>query len=349
MVNKTGNVRIWIGVFMMGAFLAGLFTPPAEAASAADFYKDKRIIFLVASKAGGGSDLISRIVAPYLKKYTGAYTVIIDNVPEGGGMLALNRLWNSKADGLTICTSIPINTVMMEADKQEGVQYQSDKMNVIFALTTARGNALMVNAKGPYQSVEDLKKARGLKAGGTYGTAMQAAYFADVLGLDVKITPGMSTSDAKMAVMRGEIDFSCDSSGSAYESIQAGDVRPLCIDLSAPISALPKVPSIMKYASLSPQQKEWSSIVELNDMGKYVFTGPNVPRDRIDYLRTVFERIHKDPQFLKDRKKFERLPGGDPWLTGADAQKMFTAYKGNVNKIYAKMVDYLSKKYYTLK
>src|ERR1035437_3595928 len=121
-VKKACNVALLIGAFLITVILVGACNPPAEAATAADFYKDKKITFVVASKAGGGTDSISRLVAPYIKKYTGAYAVVIDNVEEGGGMLAFNRLWNAKPDGLTICAIIPINVVMMEADKLEGIQ-----------------------------------------------------------------------------------------------------------------------------------------------------------------------------------------------------------------------------------
>ncbi len=296
-----------------------------------------------------GTDLITRILAPHLKKYTGASAVVIENVPEAGGMLAINRLWNSKADGLTMGVIIPVNIVMTEAEKREGVQFQSDKMSIIFALTTERGNALMVNAKGPYHSVDDLKKAKRLKSGGPYGKAVPSAYFADLLGLDAKITLGMSVADTRLAVVRREIDFFSDSFGAAIEAIESGETRPLCVDLSTPVALLPQVPSVMKFASPTPQQKEWSKIVELSDNGKYVFIGPNVPKDRMDFMRTVFERIHKDPEFLYDRKKFERRPGGESWLNGSEAQKLFTSYKDSVTKGYAQMVDYLSKKYYTVK
>jgi tripartite-type tricarboxylate transporter receptor subunit TctC len=350
MAATNRKTKVLIGTFLIISSLVGMFYHPAAAASAADFYKDKKITFIVSQKAGGGTDLLVRIIAPYIKNYTGAYAVVVESVPEAGGLLAFNRLWNSKPDGLTICTSIASDTVIMEAGKQEGVQFQGDKMNIIFGLTTERGSALVVNAKGHLYSVDDLKKAKGLKSGGTYGKAMAAALFADLLGLDARITPGMATGDTRMAIMRGEIDFYPDSPGAALEGIESGDTRPLCVDLNTPMPVLPQVPSVMKFvASPSPQQREWNKIFEFSDLGKYVSTGPNVAKERVEYLRTVFEKIHKDPQFLKDRKKFERWPGGEPWLTGAEAQKMLAGHRERVMKEYGQMADYLSKKYFTVK
>ena len=122
------NVTNLIGGFLMLAFLVAVSHPQAEAAGAADFYKGKKILFIAASKAGGESDLIVRIIAPYVKKYTEAYAVLVDNVEEAGGILALNKLWNSKPDGLTLTAAIMYGIVSAEVGKMEGIQFQCDKL-----------------------------------------------------------------------------------------------------------------------------------------------------------------------------------------------------------------------------
>ncbi len=66
---------------------------------------------------------------------------------------------------------------MTEAEKREGGQFHGDDMSIIFAFTTERGNALVENVRGPYHSVNDLKKANSLKSGGAYGKAVPSAYF----------------------------------------------------------------------------------------------------------------------------------------------------------------------------
>jgi tripartite-type tricarboxylate transporter receptor subunit TctC len=348
-VNKRTITTSTVGVILFAVFFL-LWQPCSEAATAADFYKDKKITFIASSKAGGGTDLIARILAPYLKKYTGAYAVVVDNVSEAGGMLALNRLWNSKPDGLTLCINIPHSTVLMEVGKEEGVQYQCEKFNVIFAATSTLGQVLIVNAKGPFHSIDDIKKAKGLKSACVYGVANVAAFFADVLGLDAKVTPGMSTGDSRMALLRGEIDYAPENLIGTLEGIESGALRPLCVNISTFIPALPQAPSITQFASLSPQQKEWIKIFDLTDVGKYVFAGPNIPKERTEYLRTVFERIHNDQQFLQDRKKIERYPGSLPWLNGAEANRIFTNYLNlTKGKGHNQMTEYLSNKYFTTK
>ena len=89
---------------------------------------------------------------------------------------------------------------------------------------------------------------------------------------------------------------------------------------------------------------------DTTNRGKYAFTGPNVPKDRIEYLRDAFTKTFNDPEYLKVRKKKELYEGGVPWLNGHDAQEAFDkaliSYQKPDNK---EMQKYLRKKYFTLK
>jgi tripartite-type tricarboxylate transporter receptor subunit TctC len=50
------------------------------------FYAGKTVRMIVGSGVGGGYDVFSRLIAPYLAKTLGA-TVIVDNVPGAGGLV----------------------------------------------------------------------------------------------------------------------------------------------------------------------------------------------------------------------------------------------------------------------
>src|SRR5215218_10478261 len=65
------------------------------------FYAGKTVRMIVGSGVGGGYDVFSRLIAPYLSKTLGA-TVIVDNVPGAGGLVALNKLYIAPPDGLQI-------------------------------------------------------------------------------------------------------------------------------------------------------------------------------------------------------------------------------------------------------
>ena len=78
-----------------------------SSASAQDgkaYYAGKTVRMIVGSGTGGGYDIFSRMIAPYLAKELGT-TVIVENQPGAGGLVALNRLYVAPPDGLQISLS----------------------------------------------------------------------------------------------------------------------------------------------------------------------------------------------------------------------------------------------------
>src|SRR5690606_40452254 len=89
----------YIGAAAVAALLVAF--QPASAQAADPYYKGKTIRFVVGFGAGGGYDTYSRMLAPHIAKETGA-TVIVENQPGAGGMVALNKLAVAPPDGLQV-------------------------------------------------------------------------------------------------------------------------------------------------------------------------------------------------------------------------------------------------------
>src|SRR5258706_6187948 len=83
-----------------------LFLIPVSAAAdpVADFYRGKRIRFIVGSAGGGGYESYSRLVMRVMSRYIpGEPSVVVENMPGGGGLLMPNYLFNrSPRDGSEI-------------------------------------------------------------------------------------------------------------------------------------------------------------------------------------------------------------------------------------------------------
>ncbi len=65
-------------------------SPKEASVSPPDFYKGATVTLVLNMSAGGGHDLNSRTIAPFLAKELGASAVVIDNQSGGGGIAALN-------------------------------------------------------------------------------------------------------------------------------------------------------------------------------------------------------------------------------------------------------------------
>src|SRR5262249_25693848 len=116
---------------MLGA-LAGLLLCSCDAATAQDFYKDKKITLLVGTTAGGGYDTDGRLIAKYMARYIpGEPSIVVSNMPGASGVKAVNYLYSgAPKDGTVIGT---FNSAMpfLEAAGAPGVQYKSTELSWI--------------------------------------------------------------------------------------------------------------------------------------------------------------------------------------------------------------------------
>ena len=92
------TVLLVVCCMMMGFLLTSNCLAAEDAAA---FYKGKTITVFIPSAPGGTFDLLSRIIAPYLEKYTGAQTVLQNSV----NIRAQNMLVRTKPDGLSVVLS----------------------------------------------------------------------------------------------------------------------------------------------------------------------------------------------------------------------------------------------------
>jgi tripartite-type tricarboxylate transporter receptor subunit TctC len=81
-----------------------IILPASRVLAQTDFFKGKQIKVVVGFSAGGIIDLWARLFAIYLGKYVpGNPTLVVQNLPGGGSMIAANQLYNvAKPDGLTL-------------------------------------------------------------------------------------------------------------------------------------------------------------------------------------------------------------------------------------------------------
>lgn len=95
-------MSMWM--LLLGAFA---FTAPRPAAAQdmADHFKGKTINIIVGSAAGGGYDIMARLIGRFgPKHFPGSPRFIVTNMPGGGGMRALQHTIREKPDGLTALT-----------------------------------------------------------------------------------------------------------------------------------------------------------------------------------------------------------------------------------------------------
>src|SRR5437899_10278294 len=87
---------------LLAVAITAISANAASAQTPEQFFKDKTVTFYVGLSPGGGYDINARLVAKYIGRYIpGRPTVIVKNMPGGGGLVMTNYVANvSPKDGL---------------------------------------------------------------------------------------------------------------------------------------------------------------------------------------------------------------------------------------------------------
>jgi len=310
--------RVTAGTAALAASLAAPRIARAE--TAAEFYRGKTVRVLVGSPPGGGYDVYARLVTPALAAKLGA-TVLVENKDGNGGLAALATLLVRPADGLTIMNGSAEAAIISQMLARPGATWDVSKLNWLAKMATAP-KLWFVGKDARYQSVADAMKADRLSWSAT-GPADDIsdvqAVISYVLGLRSKIVTGYRGSgDMSLAVIRSEVDCGLLSADSALQHI--GEIKPLALFGAKRWPHLPDVPTLREVAAL-PADKTWIVTLreQIGEAQRAMVAAPDVPADRVDYLRRVFAEVLTDPAVLEEGARTNREID---YMSGADLQRL---------------------------
>ena len=301
---------------------AALFAPTIVRAqsSAAEFFRGKTVRILVGSPPGGGYDIYARLITPALAARLGA-TVLVENKGGNGGLAALATLMVRPADGLTIMSGSAEAAILSQMLQRPGVSWDVTRLNWLAKMASAP-KLWFVGKEPRYPSIDDVRKAERLTWSAT-GPADDIsdvqAVISYVLGLKSKIVTGyLGSGDMSLAVIRNEVDSGVLSADSALAHIDS--IKPLALFGARRWSHLPDVPTLREAVAL-PADKTW--IVKLReDIGeaqRAMVAAPDVPPDRIDFLRNSLTEVLTDPAVIEEGAKTNREI---EYMSGTDLQQL---------------------------
>ena len=310
--------RVAAGTAALAASLAAPRVVRAE--TAAEFYRGKTVRVLVGSPPGGGYDIYARLVTPALAAKLGA-TVLVENKDGNGGLAALATLLTRPADGLTIMNGSAEAAIISQMLARPGATWDVTKLNWLAKLASAP-KLWFVGKDARYQSIAAAKQADPLTWSAT-GPADDIsdvqATISYVLGLKSKIVTGYRGSgDMSLAVIRNEVDSGLLSADSALQHIDS--IKPLAVFGAKRWAHLPDVPTLSEAAAL-PADKTWIVTLrqQIGEAQRAMVAAPDVPPDRVDYLRGVFAEVLTDPAVLEEGAKTNREID---YMSGADLQRL---------------------------
>src|SRR5580700_1544489 len=302
------------------ATLLASLAAPVRAETAADFYRGKTVRILVGSPPGGGYDIYARLVTPALAAKLGA-TVLVENKDGNGGLAALATLLARPADGLTIMNGSAEAAIISQMLARPGAIWDVTKLNWLAKMASAP-KLWFVGKDARYPSIAAAVQADPLTWSAT-GPADDIsdvqATISYVLGLKSKIVTGYRGSgDMSLAVIRNEVDSGLLSADSALLHIDS--IKPLAVFGAKRWAHLPDVPTLSEAAAL-PADKTWIVTLreQIGEAQRAMVAAPDVPADRVDYLRSVFTEVLTDPAVLEEGAKTNREID---YMSGADLQRL---------------------------
>jgi tripartite-type tricarboxylate transporter receptor subunit TctC len=284
---------------------------PASSAAAQDseqaFFSGKTVRLVVGFGPGGGYDSYARMLAPYLSKNLGA-TVIVENRPGAGGLVALNGVYVSPADGLTVMIVNGTGAAFSQLTDQQGARYDLGKLGYIATLSAPPS----LWTVGPHVQVKTISEA--IKAGrkwrwGASGPVDSlsdgAAFTCEGLKLDCQIVLGYKGSnDAALAVSRGEMDALYVTDTSANQYAQSDGLIPLVTIGRNRSRFFPDLPTIFEAASLDAGQQwlfDFRHVVQ--SLGRILVVPPGMSDSRLAFLEAATRKSVSDPNFLAEGEK----------------------------------------------
>jgi len=275
-----------------------------------EFYKGKVIKFIVPYSVGGGFDTYTRAIAPYLEKYIPGSTVIVQNVPGGGGLIGTNTLYKAEPDGLTIGLINGAGMALNQILESEGVMFDLSKMTWL-CRASADPRAMVVSTKTPFHTVEDMKKANREIVFAATGVGSDDYYSAAIifkaLGIPLRQVTGFpGSAEANLAVVRGEgVDGTEIELSSVSQFIEEGSMRPIIMITRERIETLPNIPTAIE--SVSQENKKMVQVITNIFECNRVLCGPSgIPEERVAVLRIALKKTFKDPEFIAWGKSAKR-------------------------------------------
>lgn len=292
--------------------IAGAVAPlQARAEDAQSFYKGKVVKFIVSVGVGGGYDAYARMIAPHLAKALEA-TVIVENLPGAGGILALNQQMIAPPDGLrfTIINGTP--AILAQILEQENLRYDLTKVDHL-GIIAAEPWVWLIGAHMPFKTISEAvtsgTKIRWGGTGPTGGPSDGGAITCEALKLNCQIVLGFrGSAEIALAVQRAELDALYISDASAFTYDKAGQVRAFATAARRRSKVLPEVATMYEALKLAPEQEWWLDFrASLNDLGRILVTAPGTQADRLAHLRGAIKKVLTDPEVVAEGAKSQRF------------------------------------------
>lgn len=250
---------------------------------------------LVGQTAGGGTDILARVLADKLGQMW-HQSVIVENRAGASGSIAMDAVAKAPPDGHTLGMLI-LNHVVFEEMLKNPPYIIARDLTPLISLSR-QSNILVVNPSIPANNVTELVsylKANPGKISYASGGAGSPAHVAAELfklqtGVDMVHVPYKGAAPAVQDVMGGQVQVMFAASPSALPQVRAGRLRALAVTSDTRSAQTPDIPSLAE-SGIQYDVRDWQGVVGPMGMAPSLVTRINADLQKVLDMPDVRTRI----------------------------------------------------------
>ncbi len=263
--------------------LASLF--PATLMAQTSF-PNKPITLLVGSAPGGSNDIFARTIGKSMQDALGV-SVVVENKPASGGILANVLVAKAPPDGYTLV--VLSSTFTTGAAVRKNLQYDAVKSFAPVSMLAKGPLLITVGNNTPFKTLPELVKFAQANPGklnfGTSGVGsinqFASEIFSDVAKIKMTHVPYKGMGPAVNDLMSGQIDMIIASAPSLLNHVNNDKIRGLAVTTAQRSEVAPKIPALGEYGYSAGAVDLWWGVL----------APAGTPKDVVQKLNTTINKI----------------------------------------------------------
>lgn len=215
-------------------------------------YPTRPVRIIVATSAGGATDIAARIIAQWLTERLGQ-SFFVENRPGGGNNIGTEVAVRAPPDGYTLFMANTVNAINTTLYENLGYNFATDMLPVVILMRSPV--VMQVHPSVAARTVPEfiaLSKASpgkiNMGSGGIGATGyVSGELFQMMAGVKLTHVPYRGEAMALADLIAGQVQIVFASIGSSIQYIRSGQVRALAVTTTARADALPDVPTLAEF------------------------------------------------------------------------------------------------------
>ena len=301
-----------IGSYRRGVVALALALFAAAAPAQAVDFPSRPMRFIVPFAAGGGVDIVARLIAPKLSEIWGQ-AVVVENKAGALGAVASDYVAHQPADGYTLLIGV--------AGSHAIAQYLNPKLTydpvrdfVGVTLLTSSPLICLVAPSSQFHSIEaliDYAKTTPVSFGSP-GVGSQMHLLGELFnmnyGTQFQHVAYRGVAPAMQDLLGGHIPMAMGEMGSAKPLVASGQLRALAVTGAARNASVPDVPTFAEAGFPGFEVNSWFAL----------FAPTGTPKPIVDKIAADVTKVVRDPALTA---RFAE----DGWVAGGGTPEEFTA------------------------